>query len=288
MLKKFSSYLGVFVLVCFSFYYTDRAVDLIKKNDPIRQSIESVAKQYELDPISAMIDGNEIMPGLNGKKVNIDKSYQQMKRLNEFHESMLVFDEVIPETNLQGQYDKFIIKGNQARTEVALLFTAANMTNLENVYKILLEKNAVATFFLDGTLIENNMDFVNDLVMDGNQIENLGYDGSYTKERFQWTNNMIESITKVDPKYCYVDYHNYEVLNFCSKQKMYTVLPTAIAVNYPFATAKASLANGSVIAFSLTDRTVKELPAILSFIEQKGYTTVSLSQALSEYRSGEK
>ena len=32
MFKKYISYLGVLVLACFSFYYTDKAVDIVKRN----------------------------------------------------------------------------------------------------------------------------------------------------------------------------------------------------------------------------------------------------------------
>ena len=39
MFKKYTSYLGVLVLACFSFYYTDRAVDIVKRNDPIMKNI---------------------------------------------------------------------------------------------------------------------------------------------------------------------------------------------------------------------------------------------------------
>ena len=39
MLKKVTSILGTISLICFSFYYTDSAIDVIKKTDPIMQQI---------------------------------------------------------------------------------------------------------------------------------------------------------------------------------------------------------------------------------------------------------
>ena len=76
MAKKYISYLGVLVLACFSFYYTDRAVDIVKRNDPIMKSILAHSKDYTLDSVNATISNDEITSGRNGKKVNVDKSYQ--------------------------------------------------------------------------------------------------------------------------------------------------------------------------------------------------------------------
>ena len=71
MLKKYTSYLGVLVLACFSFYYTDKAVDIVKRNDPIMQTILKESDNYYIDPVSAIISGDEITVGINGKQVNI-------------------------------------------------------------------------------------------------------------------------------------------------------------------------------------------------------------------------
>ena len=80
MLKKSLSYLGVFVLVCFSFFYTDKAVDIVKKNDPIMKTILENSESLRIDPVNAIINSDELITGLNGKRVNIDKIYQNMKK----------------------------------------------------------------------------------------------------------------------------------------------------------------------------------------------------------------
>ena len=97
MLKKYISYLGVLVLACFSFYYTDQAVDIVKRNDPIMKSILANQENYVVDPMNAIIHEDELTVGMNGKKVNVEESYQNMKKVNQYYESMLVFEEVPPE-----------------------------------------------------------------------------------------------------------------------------------------------------------------------------------------------
>ena len=282
MLKKYISYLGVLVLACFSFYYTDRAVDIVKRNDPIMKDIVANSEKFYIDPVSAIINHDEIIIGMNGKKVNIDKSYQNMKKINSYNESMLVFDEVIPNVSIDSNYDKYIVNGNINFSRVALVFKIDDISYVDVINNILLNKNAVATFFVDGSVVENNMDKILELVSNGNEIENLGYDGAYTLNKFGWTNNMISSLTNKDTKFCYTDYKNSNILDLCSSYKMHTIKPTISISNYPFSTVKKGLGNGSIISFNLNDTTVKELATIISYIKQKGYDLVTLEQLINE------
>ena len=286
MLKKSLSYLGIFVLVCFSFFYTDKAVDIVKRNDPIMQMILENKDSLKVDPINAVIDIDEAITGLNGKQVNVGKSYQNMKKVNRYVESMIVYDEILPDANLE--YDKYIIKGNEIKNQVALVFKVDDNENINKISNILTDKNILATFFIDGYLIENNMNLVLDLVNDGYEIENLGYNGTYSSDKLKWTNNMIESLTNDNAYYCYTEYKDANILDLCSRNKMYTIKPTINTSNYPFLTVKKNLESGSIISFDLSDKTVKELPSIISYITQKGYNIVTLKELISEEYSNEK
>ena len=286
MLRKSLSYLGVFVLVCFSFFYTDKAVDIVKRNDPIMQTILENSESLKVDPVNAVVESDELITGLSGKQVNVDKSYQNMKKVNRYIESMIVYDEILPEIGIE--YDKYVIKGNEIKNQVSLVFKVDSKNNVNNVSQILSDKNVLATFFIDGYVVENNMDLVLELVDDGYEIENLGYDGTYSSEKFNWTNNMIESLTTENTNYCYTEYKDANILDLCSKNKMYTIKPTINASNYPFLTVKKNLESGSIISFDLSDKTIKELPSIISYITQKGYDIVTLQELISEEYSNEK
>lgn len=288
MFKNITKYLGVITLVLFSFYYTDKAVDIVRRNDPVMKEILANQEQYEIKSINAIIDGDTIVPGMNGIEVNVDESYKRMKQINGYYESMLMFSEVIPDESVLEQYDKFIVSGNPLRSDIALLVKVSNVTNLEKIYKIFLEKNTLATFFIDGNVIENNMDLVYEMASDGFQLENYGYNEVYSEDNFRWTNNMIFSITNLEPRFCYSEYRDYEVLNLCGQNKMYTVNPTLKVTNNPFYTIKNNLKEGSIISLNLTEETLKELPTIISYINQKGYNIVTLNQIISEDRSMEK
>lgn len=288
MFQNITKYLGVIVLVLFSFYYTDKAVEIVRRNDPIMQSILSNQEKYKVESVNAIIDGDTIIPGINGISVDTEKSYLRMKKINGYYESMLMFSEVIPNESILEQYDKFIIRGNPNRSDVSILLKASNITNLERAYQIFLEKEVLATVFVDGEVVENNMDLMYSMVGDGFELENFGYESEYSEEMFGWTNNMLYSLTNIEPKFCYSEYHNYDTLNLCSKNKMYTVKPTLVVQSSPFYTVKQNLKEGSIIAMSLNDDVIKELPTIISYIKQKGYNIVTLSDIVSESRSEEK
>ncbi len=285
-MKKCISYLGVFVLVCFSFFYTDKAVEIVKRNDPVMKEILTISDSLKIEPINAIINDDEVISGLNGKKINIDKSYQNMKKLNIYKESMLVFDEILPEVSIN--YDKYVIKGNELKNEVALVFKVDSIDNIKLINKVLTEKNTLATFFIDGNIVKDNMNLVLELAHDGYEIENLGYNGNYSSEKLTWTNNMIESLTNKKTNYCYTEFKDKNILELCSTNKMYTIKPTINTGNYPFLTIKKNLESGSIISFDLSDKTLKELPSIISYISQKGYNIVSLEQLISENYSDEK
>ena len=281
-MKRVFSMLGVLVLVLFSFYYTEKVALFIRSRDPLYQEIVNVASSYEVAFVNAVIDDETIVPGNYGKKVNIDKSYSNMMRLGKFNESLLVFEEVVPDITSNKQFDKYIVGGNPERDAVGLVFVVQDDTYVKQVATILQNKDVSATFFVDGTWAENNMDTLETLAKDGNEIENIGYDGSYVKERLLWTNNLIESITKVEPKYCYTKYRSASTLDLCSSYHMYTVRPTIITGSYPFSSVKQKLTKGAIIHFDLTENTVKELSTIISYIHQKGYRIEILSHLLSE------
>ena len=288
MFQNATKYLGVIALVLFSFYYTDKAVEIIRRNDPIMKSILSTQDKYKIDSVNAIIDGDTIVPGMNGVQVDTKKSYLRMKKINGYYESMLMFSEVVPDESLLEQYDKFIIRGNPNRSDISILLKASSITNLQKAYDIFLEKEVLATVFIDGEVVENNMDLMYSMAKDGFELENFGYNAEYSEEMFGWTNNMLYSLTNIEPKFCYSEYHNYDTLNLCKKNKMYTVKPKLVVQANPFYTVKENLKEGNIIALNLNDETIKELPTIISYIRQKGYNIVTLSDIVSETRNEEK
>ena len=78
-MKRIIKFTGLLTLILFSFFYTDKVVEVIRENDKLMIELEQVSDNYKVNAINGIISGDTIKPGINGKKVNIEKSYKQMK-----------------------------------------------------------------------------------------------------------------------------------------------------------------------------------------------------------------
>ena len=84
--------------------------------------ISSIKDEYEVMPVNAIIEDNTIVPGLKGRKIDLDKSYDEMRVGGVFREDALVYKDIYPSNTLSNNKDKYIIKGNNNKNKVALLY----------------------------------------------------------------------------------------------------------------------------------------------------------------------
>ena len=108
-------------LFIFSFLFIKSGVYFIRENDRLMKEIKARQDDYYLKPIDAVITKHTTIPGISGRKVNIKKSYQKMKAINEFKESLLVFDEIKPNKTIDNIYDKVIVSGNKKNNKISLI-----------------------------------------------------------------------------------------------------------------------------------------------------------------------
>lgn len=114
------------ILFIFSVFYIKHSIYILKENDKLMKIIKEKQNEYNTSPVNTIITKSTIIPGINGKKVNLDKSYNNMKGLNEFRESLLVFDIIKP--SVSNIYNKVIVSGNQTINEISII------TKLNNDY----------------------------------------------------------------------------------------------------------------------------------------------------------
>ena len=133
-LKRIFEIIGFISLVCFSFFYTNEISNVIKENDDLLIQIKDNENLYNVKAIDAVILDDTIIPGVSGKKVSVDKSYNNMKKYNTFNENLLVYDKVKPNVSVNKVYDKYIISGNKSITNI---FKNFNFIHLMFILKIL-------------------------------------------------------------------------------------------------------------------------------------------------------
>lgn len=280
--KKVIQVISVTLLMLFSFFYTNKSIELIRENDPIMKQIKETNMKYKVDPVNATIIGNKIIPGKSGKEIDYQKTYAKMKKYGTYNETLTVLKEIEPAVSVDDYYDKYIVQGNTERKNVSLVFKTDTISNLLSILNILNQKNIPATFFVDGLLLENNTSLFETMTQNNHELEILSYDNKYDEIYFDSALNYLSSITKRKGKYCYAEYDQKEVIELCSKLKLHTIIPTVKTTTMPYKEIKDKLYNSAIISLPLSTITEEQLPAIIDYIKQKGYTFLSLEALLSE------
>lgn len=280
--KKVIQVISVTFLMLFSFFYTNKSIELIRENDPIMKQIKETNIRYKVDPVNAIIIGNKIIPGKSGKEIDYQKTYAKMKKYGTYNETLTVLKEIEPAVSVDDYYDKYIVQGNTERKNVSLVFKTDTISNLLSILNILNQKKIPATFFVDGLLLENNTSLFETMTQNNHELEILSYDNKYDEIYFDSALNYLSSITKREGKYCYAEYDQKEVIELCSKLKLHTIIPTIKTITMPYKEIKDKLYNSAIISLPLSNITEEQLPAIIDYIKQKGYTFLSLEALLSE------
>ena len=108
IIKKIFKYIGLIGICLLSFYYTEQVALYVKNKNPIMQSIKNVSKSLSTESINcSIIEDTYIIPGYNGKYVNLDKSFYNMVT-SDYNEDLLVFNQIKPNISLEDNKDKII------------------------------------------------------------------------------------------------------------------------------------------------------------------------------------
>lgn len=279
MIKKVSKITFILLLSLFSFYYTEKSIDLVRNQDPIMKQIKTTDEKYKTPAVDAKITGNTIIPGKSGKEIDYEETYTKMKQYGNYNEALTILKEVKPTISIEDHYDKFIVGGYTERKSVALVFKVETKSPIE-IISILNNKQAQATFFLDGMFLENNHELVSK--MSPHQLELLSYNSEYDQINFSSSKSYLETLTNRALKYCYSEYDREDIITLCQKLNMHTIIPTIQVEKNPYQTVKDRLQNSAIISLPLTEQTTSELPIIIDYIRQRGYKLETLESILTE------
>lgn len=249
---------GAISLLCFSFYYTNQFALLMQQKDPIYQTILTKKEENVFQSVDALVEGDYITPGLNGKMVNVEKSFRKMKNMGSYLENYLVYDE-IPPTITQNDYkDKIIKKGNPNKNSVAIIFE---------------ENNELVEYFeemgMDYTILVNKENYGLNFL--GEKINN-DYSNYADVEKLLSKNNENHNL-------CLVDQSN---LEFCQKNKKILVTPSLKINNSNFARLSSSITAGEIIY--IKNLRLDYLKLLIQNIVYHGYTIIPLSALITESR----
>lgn len=279
MIKKSLKIISILLLSIFSFYYTNKSIELIRRQDPIMKTIISTEEKYKIPAEDAIIKENTIIPGKTGMEIDYNATYNKMKQYGSYNEVLTTLKEIKPAVTVEDYYDKFIISGNPEKKSVALIFKVEKKSP-NTIVKILNNKDILGTFFIDGYYLENNYEEIS--AMSNHQLEILNYNSDYDELYFTSSKDYLESLVNKKLKYCYSDYDKEEVITLCQKLKMHTILPTIKINSSLFQETKEKLTNSAIISIPVTSSIENELSMTIDYIKSRGYKITTLENLVNE------
>ncbi len=272
MKKVFKTFI-IIVLTLFSFYYTNKVVELSKRNDPIMQKVIKVSSSEYIAPVNGIITSDTMIVGLNGKKVDINASYERMKKLNTYNSSFLEYTAIKPSITKSRNYDKLLIGSSVRDNKIAIIFKTNDMSLIKQIVYILNSNKTKATFYVDGKLIEKERSFFSRNVVLGI----YGYNDIYDIVSIKHMKRVLNTLSYSN--YCL--YKNSSFLSSCKYFRINTIKPVLINDDlYDY--LKNNKKSGSIYEIACNSNNIKELNSTIIYLKQKGYKIVSLDELLSE------
>ena len=279
-MKKIFQMIGLISLTCFSFFVTEQTSIVVSDMDEIMIEIKNKKEDYKTDSIDAIIDNNTIIPGVNERKVNVNKSYKAMKSNGYFSDNLFVYDYEEPKISLTDNIDKYIIKGNPSKRMVSLIFRIEKDEDIKDILNIINNYNVKATFLVNYNWFSNNNDLVEELINNNHIVSPLMED--YTSSDFEWMDMVLKKINKQSVGFCYNTNENKNNLEECILKNNYTIKPIVISENTPLVDIKEKLESGSLLSLKINSQVKKELSTIIIHIKSKGYKLVNLRDNVLE------
>jgi len=267
---KLMRVIGLVTLICFTFFYTEKIIDVSVMQDELMIEINENKENFYIKPINANIVGDTIIPGKIGKEIDIDKSYREMKKVGYYEESLLKFRDIYPEISIYNNYNKYIINGYKYDKKIALLYIIDSDTKFNKIKNY---NNIKLNLFIDSTFLTKNMEIIK--YFNNNELYNYGNKGKYTMENLIISNNIINNKANNNAIYCLFINKDIESLNNCSNNKMLSIIPS---INGDYNKIKNEIMNGSIILIN----NLEEINNIIRYINSKGYIISGLSEIIKE------
>ena len=164
-MKKILKMIGLISLFIFSIYYTENIAGYMKLKTSLMQKIIKIKKDKEIKPVSAIIDNNYIIPGINGLEIDINNSYSLMN--NTYDEKLLFYKQIKPDISLEDNKDKIINRGNSSKKLISLI------TSNKTIIDYCLDHNIQCNYLIDNTnlISSNKIEYINNGIDNYYQIE---------------------------------------------------------------------------------------------------------------------
>ena len=258
-MKNLFKYIGLGAVLLFSFYYTEKMSNIVVNNSSLVSQINDNIDKYNIKAVSAIIDNDYIIPGLNGYSVNVLKSYNNMRYLDTFNSYYLEYDKVMPNISLENNKDKIIKYGNKNKKSVAII-----VKNNFEIIEYANKNNINITRLVEYTTYDSKAKYeqINDDYIKYKQVERLLNNTNSNKNICYVTNNIID---------------------ICKDNKKYLVESSLTLNNYNLASIKNNIQSGYIIYIN-DNVTITDFKLLLKQIYYQDLKVSYLSELISEER----
>lgn len=258
-MKRYIKYLSIICFALFSFYYTDKVIELSEINNTILVSINDYAKNNSSKCIEGQINDDGIILGLSGMEVDKNKSYSNMKGIG-FKEELIEYKKRKCILNKEDNLDKYIIRGNMSKNNISLVIDIDTLKYYESIISIFDRENVNVNILTN----LNNLEKINK--------ENILYKDS--------KDNINKVKRLVDNFYC-VKTNDYEIINDCKKEKINSIKIVNYINGNLLSNTKKILDKGIIIFIKENYSNIHELSSTIKYIKSRGYNIVSIDELLS-------
>lgn len=230
------------------------------ENNELYQTIENEKDSYEVVSVNAVIDGDYIIPGLNGQVVNVKDSYYNMKDMQVFNSYYLLYDVTYPEISLSNNIDKIITKGNSLKRSVSFILEYD-----QDIINFFVNNNYDASVIVTSDTYDSNL-----------TLEQINGDVSNFSQTEALLNKYNDNIS-----ICYVSNVNLEL---CKDNNKYLVNTEKIINNSTIIDIKNNISSGDIYYVS-KNVDLKNIQLIINSILYRDLEIVNISELISEERS---
>ena len=251
-------YIFLFILICFSFYYTSVVKELSDKNNVVISLIDDYSLKNDIKCIEGYINEDGVVLSYNGNIVDKENSYSNMKGTI-FNESLIEFKKDNCILNKDDNLDKYIISGNKHIKNISIVIDIESKLYYKNMKEIFDSEKVSANYLIN----LNNIDDFN---------ENILIKTNY--------NNIKRFKTKINNFYC-VKYNNFDILKYCKKEHINTIKIMNYVNSDLLYNVKKMLSEGSIIFIRENESNYIELLSAIKYIKSRGYNIVSIDELFS-------
>ncbi|MDR4886449.1 polysaccharide deacetylase family protein [Fredinandcohnia sp. QZ13] len=313
-------YIQIFVFICILLIsigslhnpYTNNYVQGLKesadaipvsKGNQLLNEIEKRAFEYSIPAEDAKIDPVwKATPGLNGLEVDIQASYEKMKKNGTFDENKLVYKQISPKVHLEDLPASAIYRGNPNKPIVSFLINVAwGNEYIPDMLETLKKHNVKATFFLEGRWVKENPDLAKMIVDAGHEVGNHSYthpdmkklSSDLVREQLIKTNQVIEAATGKKPTLFAPPSGSYrdEVVTIADELGMKTIMWSVDTIDWqrpqPHVLVQRVMGKihpGAMVLMHPTSPTAQSLERLILSIKQKDLAIDNVSTLLNEER----